>query len=241
MQSNQPFLPQKTMLPLADGVGSGYNYDASARSFFHTMALSPGYNPALPSQNVKLQLSEACPKNFIIFDQTDFRSQIMFHPATASNFYPHLNINASSLFQEGMEKINANNEDQEISSHREDSDDIDALMDLMSFEEENYVESEDEELSTARTDANYGSSSPDSCSNYQCQSGKSELPYHKRSSVSGESCSKRKKLRKMVKTLRGIVPGANRMNTVAVLDETVRYLKSLKVEVQKLGIKNLRS
>lgn len=232
MQSNQPFLPQKTMLPLADGVGSGYNYDASARSFLDTMAVSPGYNPALPSQNVKLQLSEACPKNFIIFDQTDYRSQIMFHPAMASNFYPHLNINASPLYQDGMEEINANNEDREISSQREDSDDIDALMDLMSFEEENYAESEDEELSTARTDANYGSSSPDSCSNYPC---------HKRSSVSGESCSKRKKLRKMVKTLRGIVPGANGMNTVAVLDETVRYLKSLKVEVQKLGIKNLRS
>ncbi|THG12162.1 hypothetical protein TEA_025025 [Camellia sinensis var. sinensis] len=36
-------------------------------------------------------------------------------------------------------------------------------------------------------------------------------------------------MRKMVKTLRGIVPGANQMNTVAVLDEAVRYLKSLKV------------
>ena len=30
------------------------------------------------------------------------------------------------------------------------------------------------------------------------------------------------------------------MNTVAVLDEAVRYLKSLKVEVQKLGVGDLK-
>ena len=31
------------------------------------------------------------------------------------------------------------------------------------------------------------------------------------------------------------------MNTVAVLDEAIRYLKSLKVEVQKLGVGDLKN
>lgn len=46
-------------------------------------------------------------------------------------------------------------------------------------------------------------------------------------------------MKKMVRVLRGIVPGGNEMNTVDVLDEAVQYLKSLKVELQNLGVENL--
>ena len=45
---------------------------------------------------------------------------------------------------------------------------------------------------------------------------------------------KRERMKKMVKKLRGIIPGGERMDTPAVLDEAVKYLKSLKVEVKKL-------
>ncbi|KAL4278380.1 hypothetical protein GQ457_03G035650 [Hibiscus cannabinus] len=52
---------------------------------------------------------------------------------------------------------------------------------------------------------------------------------------------KRLKMKKMVKVLRGIVPGADEMGTVAVLDEAVRYLKSLKVEAKKLGVESFKN
>ncbi|KAM1138622.1 hypothetical protein COP1_036530 [Malus domestica] len=61
------------------------------------------------------------------------------------------------------------------------------------------------------------------------------------SSSSCNSERKRQKMKKMVRALRGIVPGGNEMNTVAVLDEAVQYLKSLKVELQKIGVENLNN
>ncbi|KAM1032893.1 hypothetical protein FF1_036459 [Malus domestica] len=54
---------------------------------------------------------------------------------------------------------------------------------------------------------------------------------------SSSSCNSERKRQKM----RGIVPGGNEMNTVAVLDEAVQYLKSLKVELQKIGVENLNN
>ena len=58
---------------------------------------------------------------------------------------------------------------------------------------------------------------------------------------SGSSERKREKMRKMVNTLREIVPGGKQMNSVAVIDEAVKYLKSLKVELQKVDVGNLKN
>lgn len=80
---------------------------------------------------------------------------------------------------------------------------------------------------------NNGCSSLDSCSNYE-SSPPAKKMRRKMWSCNGSE-RKRLKMRKMVMALRGIIPGANQMNSVGVLDEAVRYLKSLKVEVQKLG------
>ncbi|URE12035.1 HLH [Musa troglodytarum] len=55
----------------------------------------------------------------------------------------------------------------------------------------------------------------------------------------GRTPGRREKMKKMVKTLKGIIPCGDRMDTPAVLDEAVKYLKSLKVEVKKLGMKHL--
>ncbi|XP_059669112.1 transcription factor bHLH144-like [Cornus florida] len=241
MQSDPQFFPQKPMAPLANQVGGNYINGTTFASAFGTV-LPPGVEHR-PLNGVEFQPSEFCPKNFIIFDQTDNRSQIMFHPAVAPKFcYPGLNIHASYI-QGLVEKKDAHNEEREVSSSlNEDSDDIDALL---SFEEEEQEESDQEEVSTARTHGNYGSESPDSCSNYGSKPSKSRLPSLQKSSGSGSSCNrerKRKKMMNMVKTLRGIIPGGgNRMNTVAVIDEAVRYLKSLKVEMKKLGVKNLKN
>jgi len=240
MQRDPQFFPRKPMVPLANQVGGNY---INGTTFGGTV--SPQGVEHRPLNGVEFQPSEFCPKNFIIFDQTDNRSQIMFNPAVAPKFcYPGLNIH-SSYIQDIVQKKDARNEETEISSSQdEDSDDIDALL---SFEEEEQEESDEEEVSTARTYGNYGNNSPDSCSNYGSKPSKSRLPSLQKSSGSGSgsSCSKerkRKKMMNMVKTLRGIIPGGgSRMSSVAVLDEAVRYLKSLKVEVQNLGVKNLKN
>ncbi|KAI3456049.1 hypothetical protein Pfo_012712 [Paulownia fortunei] len=159
--------------------------------------------------------------------------QMMFHPEISSRvFFPGFGID--TIFQDKIDQNDANAEMKVASSFKEDSDDIDALL---STEDDETEDSDDDEVSTARTDAIYECNSPDSCSNYESPSGKSGSLFRK---SSGSRCNdkKRQRMRKMVKALRGIVPGANRMSTVAVLDEAVRYLKSLRVEVQKLGVRN---
>uniref|UniRef100_A0A5B6YSI2 BHLH domain-containing protein n=1 Tax=Davidia involucrata TaxID=16924 RepID=A0A5B6YSI2_DAVIN len=240
MHSDQQFPPQKPVALLANQVGGNYMHNAPIASTFGGAVLPRGVKHSKPFHDVEFQTSEVCPKNFIIFDQTDNRSQIMFNPAVAPKFcYPGLNIRGSYI-QENVEWKDVHNEEIEVSSSmKEDSDDIDALL---SSEEEDQEEYNEEEVSTARTNGKYGGDSPDSCSTYGSKPRKSRLPSSsQKSSGTGSSCNserKRQKMRRMVKALRGIVPGGNQMNTVAVLDEAVRYLKSLKVEVQKLGVGN---
>ena len=135
---------------------------------------------AAPLDGVELQATDTCPRNYIIVDRTDSRSRIMFHPALAHKLGYH----------------NTSRNERASSSHKDDSEEIDALMSL-----ERESEEEDDLVST-------GSNSPDT--------------------------KKRERMKKMVKKLRGIIPGGERMDTPAVLDEAVKYLKSLKVEVKKL-------
>lgn len=244
MQSNQQF-PKKAGLPPINHVENSYMHSFPASASAFGAVLPSGAKHSMPFHAVEFQPSVVCPKNFIIFDQTDNRSQIMFHPAIANNInYPGLNFQATCV-QENIDRKDENIEDRETSSpFKEDSGDIDALLSLE--EEEEDEDFDDEEVSTARTYGNYGNSSPDSCSTYGSKPRKIRLSASsiQKSSSSGSSSSserKRMKLKKMVKALRGIVPGGNQMNTVAVLDEAVRYLKSLKVEVQNIGVGNLKN
>ncbi|XP_076939515.1 transcription factor bHLH144-like [Bidens hawaiensis] len=205
-----PFL-QNTKLPLLDQVGSGnIRYPPIGSTFF--------------SQHVDFQPSKICPRNFVIFDRTDNRSQFMHYPAMAPKF-DHSNV------------IVRNDENAPKEAHsvmKENSADIDFLL---SFEEE---ECEDEEVSTARTThGNDDNDTADSCSLKNLK--KTKLGLCSFSHKSRGSCEgKRDKIRKMVNSLRGIVPGGNRMSTVAVIDEVVKYLNSVKVELQKAGVENLK-
>ncbi|CAN1256108.1 Transcription factor bHLH144 [Linum perenne] len=128
--------------------------------------------------------------------------------------------------------------EKELSFLKEDSDDIDVLLSLNNDEDDVYDE---DEVSTARTYGTYGSSSPDSCSNYDYNNSRSNACSSSAQKSSGRNTSEKKqlKMKRMVKALRGIVPGAEQMNTVTVIDEAVRYLKSLKVEAEKLGVDDL--
>ena len=109
---------------------------------------------------------------------------------------------------------------------KEDTDEIDALMSTEDGEDE------DDVVSTGRTPGcRGGGSSPDST----CSSGCGGARKQEAGGGGGGEKKKKERMKKMVRTLKGIIPGGERMDTPAVLDEAVRYLKSLKVEVKKLG------
>ncbi|KAE8696453.1 Glucan endo-1,3-beta-glucosidase-beta-glucanase, putative isoform 1 [Hibiscus syriacus] len=203
MQSDQQFYSQKAVPTLADQVGNSYMHIPAASPFGTVFPLCA--KPLPPLHGIEFQPSDVCPKNFVIFDQTENRNQILFNPAITNKF-------------------------------NEDSDDIDAL--LSSEEEGGQVEYDEEEVNTACTFGNYEVDSADSHSARGSKSRKNSL------SSNPGGCDpeiKRMKMKKMVKVLREIVPGADQMGTVAFLDEAVRYLKSLKVEVQQLGVENFKN
>ncbi|XVF40174.1 hypothetical protein PTKIN_Ptkin01aG0090300 [Pterospermum kingtungense] len=235
MQSDQQFYPPKAVPTLVDQVGGNYTHIPVASAF--GSVLPPCAKPLPPLHDIEFQPSVVCPKNFIIFNETDHRNQIMYNPAIENKFNGHgLNVFAT-YFDGKFERKDVNDVEKETSSSlKEDSDDIDALLSSEEEEEEDYDE---EEVSTARTYGHYERNS-DSCSAYGSKPRKNSLcPSMVKSSGSGGSCDpeiKRLKMKEMVKVLRGIVPGADQLTTVAVLDEAVRYLKSLKVEVKKLGV-----
>lgn len=245
MQSDLNFYLEKAMLP-TENRGDDNHMQIPLSSAFPSV-LPPGRKNLGPFNNVEFQPSEVCPQNFIIFDHTDNRSQIMFHPAIANKLSgPTANM-CSKYIQKSFRVNDEHYEDREISSPlMEDLDDIDALLSFEDDDHEGLDGSEDEEISTARSHLNYGNRSPDSSSSYSTKPRKKNQafnPVHK-SSSSGSSCSsdmKQLKMKKMVRKLREILPGGYEMTTVTVLDEAVKYLKSLKDEVQKLGVGGLEN
>ncbi|XP_010241336.1 PREDICTED: transcription factor bHLH144-like [Nelumbo nucifera] len=238
MQSDQHIYPKKVVAPLAYQVSSGYMYNAPVAPGLGS-TLPPGAKQTTSFHGFEFQPSEVFPKNFIIFDQTDNRSRIMFHPTLANKFNcPGFDICGVNTDENGVR----NRDNGEFSTPlKEDTEDINVLLSLEEEEEEDR-----DDVSTARTNGSCGSSSPDSCSTYGSKTSKRRLSssIQKSFSGSGSSCnseSKRLRMKKMMKALKGIVPGGKQMSTVAVLDEAVRYLKSLKVEVKKLGIGNFKN
>ncbi|CAI0452102.1 unnamed protein product [Linum tenue] len=239
MHRDQRFNP-KAVPPFANQGGDNYMHLPVSSSFPGN--LFPAADDLLPIYGVQFQPSEVCPRNFVIVDQTDHHSQIMFNPAIGYKFSaPNFNAPSSFIHESFMGKEDAL-DIKELSSWKEDSHDIDALLSL-DEEDDGDDESDEDEVSTART---YGSSSPGSCSNY-------DHHYNSRSNVcssvqksfgggssSNSSEKKQLKMKRMVKALKGIVPGGEQMNTVTIIDEAVKYLKTLKVEAQKLGVGKLK-
>lgn len=168
-------------------------------------------------QNVDFQPARDCPRNFIIFDRTDNHSRIMYHPDTTT----------TTLVQKDEDAPGVMNEDLA---------DIDALL---SFEDDDEEEGyEEDDVSTGRTGGHDGGDTSDTCSSSMRSGGPGVLSGYE---LKDSERKKREKMKKMVKSLKGIVPGVNGgMNTVDVLDEAVKYLKSLKVEAQKMGVRDLQ-
>ncbi|CAN6195145.1 unnamed protein product [Urochloa humidicola] len=192
--------------------------------------------PAPLTAGLEFQPSDTCPKNYVIFDQTYDRSRVMFHPSLVNNFgssgggydYNHRcygggydqNYAGKSAYYGYDDGGGAASIQQ-----KEDTDEIDALMST------EHGEDEDDVLSTGRTPGCRAGGSPDST----CSSGYGAGGGGRKQEAGGGGGEKKKeRMKKMVRTLKGIIPGGDRMDTPAVLDEAVRYLKSLKVEVKKL-------
>ncbi|XP_004504689.1 transcription factor bHLH144 [Cicer arietinum] len=237
MQTHEYFIPGKTVHPLADEAVGTYMNAPHASTF--DAVFPSGVRHMTPFERFKLQPSEVCPKKFIVFDQTDQQSRIFFNPATTYKFNsPGFNTHAA--FTQDFEKDKINQMERELSSSfEEDSKDIDALLSLETDELANYDE---EEVSTARTREKDESTS-DTCSSYRTKSRKKRLLSSSAQNSSGSRsyCNSEKKqhleMKRMVKMLRNIVPGGgNQMDTVTVLDEAVKYLKTLKVEVEQFGV-----
>ncbi|KAG6581416.1 Transcription factor basic helix-loop-helix 144, partial [Cucurbita argyrosperma subsp. sororia] len=192
------------MLPTANQGGD--NHMQIPLSSAYASVLPPGRNNLGPFNTVEFQPSEVCPQNFIIFDHTDNRSQIMFHPAIANKLSgPTANM-CSKYIQKNFYVNDEHNDDREISSPlMEDLDDIDALLSLEDEDHEDIDGSEDEEISTARSHLNYGNQSPDSSSSsYSSKPRKNRSfnPVHKLSSSgrsSRDSDMKQLKVKKMMK------------------------------------------
>ncbi|KAI3979147.1 hypothetical protein MKX01_016972 [Papaver californicum] len=206
----------------------------SDQRFYNTNAV-----PLLPYQGVggvylngvELEPFEVCPKNFIIFDQTERRSRIIVNPVLAEKFKcPGFDVQGNSELKD----VGAEYSESSFPM-KEDTADINALLSLDYEEEE---EEDEEEISTARTLGSSRGSSPDSCSTYGSRPSKIRITSSTQKSFTCNSSSEKKhhKMKEVMKTLRGIVPGADQMNNAVVLDEAVKYLKYLKVEVKKHGI-----
>ncbi|KAG9447969.1 hypothetical protein H6P81_014097 [Aristolochia fimbriata] len=226
MQTDQKFCPRKPASPIAYDLG-GYTYNIPVAA--------PGEPTSGPAHGMGINTTNGT-KSFIIFDQTDNKCRIMFYPSPGNKFgYPNFDFCTTFPRKSG----NSQEDVKESSSLKEDTRDIDALLSLEDEEEDE----DDEVVSTGRTMGNnYESSSPDSsCSTDGSKSSKSRLSStHKPGSSGSTSDRKQQKMKKLMKVLRGIVPGGDQMDAAAVLDEAVRYLKSLKMEVKKLGIRNVK-
>ncbi|AQL04079.1 Transcription factor bHLH144 [Zea mays] len=198
-----------------------------------------------PLTGLEFQPSDTCPKNYVIFDQTYDRSRVMFHPSLANNFgssaggYDYGNhCYGYDQTYPGESAYHGCGDDAGAGAggvsvrQKEDTDEIDALMSTEEGDEE------DDVLSTGRTPGCRAGGSPDSTCSSGGYAGNSSGG---RKHETGGGEKKKERMKKMVRTLKGIIPGGDRMDTPAVLDEAVRYLKSLKVEVKKAGARGSSS
>ncbi|KAM1154056.1 hypothetical protein ACFX13_037262 [Malus domestica] len=128
-QSDQQFDPNKAAPPFANQVVN--NYMPLVASPYGAV-LPNEANHFKPFHGVEFQTSSICPKNFIIFDQNDHRSQIMFNPEIAHKITgPAFNL-CTAYIQDNLGLNEGNNDNREASSTlKEDSDDIDALLSLV--------------------------------------------------------------------------------------------------------------
>ncbi|KAL6877578.1 hypothetical protein ACP4OV_012793 [Aristida adscensionis] len=181
-----------------------------------------------PLNGLELQPSDTCPKNYVIFDQTCTKSRVMFHPSLAHRLgggsvgyddYYYGGGGGGDAHYAGKGAYRDSDGSCSV-RQKEDTEEIDALL----------SSEDDDVVSTGRTPGDGGGldgSSPESA----CSS------IYGRPRGEGGGGRKKERMKKMVRTLKGIIPGGKEMDTPAVLDEAVRYLKSLKVEAKKLGVR----
>ncbi|KAL6842747.1 hypothetical protein ACP4OV_027591 [Aristida adscensionis] len=208
------------------------NYRVSVTPALGVPAGMTGPQMRSPPGLFEFQPSKVCPRNFIIFDHNDDKGRIMYHPALVNKLNP-TNVDDFPFYGEAVCRssgLDNDNLEEDSSSFKEDTEEIDALL---SSDEES---DKDDVVSTGRTPDPSGSSdssSPPKFKKMRYFSETSSICHGSMENVTHE------KLRKMVTVLRGIIPGADQLDTPAVLEEAVRYLKILKMEAEKLSVEGL--
>ncbi|WOK91522.1 hypothetical protein Cni_G00213 [Canna indica] len=218
-------------------LGGHYSTGVPAATTFDAVLTGRKYGIPGSHSGIQFQPSETCPKNFFVFGQTENANGIMFHPTVEHKFASsNLHNYAAGGEEYGRSTVpNTDIKQKSSSSFKEDTEDINALL---SSEEEN--DEDDDVVSTGRTpENNWEGYSPNlSClmEDLGCHT-LGDASSHK--STSHRDDRNREGIKKLIEALRSIIPGGDQLDTTAVLDEAVRYLKSLKVEAEKLGIQNL--
>jgi hypothetical protein len=201
--------------------GYGYgSYGHDAGYYSNVYPSVPGaYDDPLAGEK-SMHVFPAAPTNELQFQPSETcpKNYVIFDQTYAESrvmFHPslaHKIGGAPEYVQEAGKGTYRDRDDICSVRQKEDTDEIDALL----------SSEEDDVVSTGRTPGYRDGSSPDSCSSEHTSGGR----------------KKKERIKKMVRTLKGIIPGGNQMDTPAVLDEAVKYLKSLKVEVKKLGVRD---
>ncbi|KAJ3695260.1 hypothetical protein LUZ60_000637 [Juncus effusus] len=200
-----------------------YNYEMGsyAQNAPNIDGTNPNPNFAGPLAEFEFEPHENCPTNLIIFDRTNSKNRVMYHPALVEKFglenYYLNSQNADVDCQSGKIRNSS-------SSFKEDSNEIDVLLNS-NYEEEEVEGFDDDTVSTGRTPENWETVS------WNSDSGNSNSGFY-----DSNYEDKRERTRNLVRVLRGIIPGGEELDTGAVLDESVKYLKYLKMETKKLGV-----
>lgn len=187
-----------------------------------------------PLDVFEFQPTKVCPRNFIIFDRTDENGCIMYHPALVNKLNP-TNIDVLPCHDKVVCRSSGQGNgdlEEQSSSFKEDTEEINAL--LNSDEDSD----EDDVLSTGRSPEPLESGPSESSSLSRFRkishlSGKNSVCHESIGNITHE------KIRNVVTVLRGVIPGGDQLDTSAVLEEAVRYLKFLKMEANKLGVEDL--
>ncbi|RAL40621.1 hypothetical protein DM860_006691 [Cuscuta australis] len=187
-------------------------------------------------------------RRFLVFDQSGNQTRLVYSSsANASWLLKPSTAPIDPTPFLGDECVQENNEGMEM--HQEDSEELDALLYSDDSDSDSDSDSSgDEVISSGHSPSKHGNKPGEEgptkrqklLEGHYAPFGRSELEDDAESSCGNtNNCrkrSKKEKIRKTLWVLQNIVPGGKGKGAMGVIDETIRYLKSLKVEAESLRL-----
>lgn len=184
---------------------------------------------------------ETARRKFLVFDQSGNQTRLVYS-SSANGSWP-LKPSATTPNELtpflGDECVQENNEGMEM--HQEDSEEIDALL----YSSHSDSDSDDDEvISSGHSRSPREEEGPTKrqklLEGLYAPFGRSGLEDDAESSCGNTNFhrkrSRKEKIRKTLSVLQNIVPGGKGKGAMGVIDETIRYLKNLKVEAESLRL-----